>query len=445
MSPSDTLAAGLSTGLLAGPWAKVAMRRRTLAVLGRRRAPKWLIDLIDEVLAAYPTAPRDRPRELARYLQATDAWAVATKAWRGPHIRHLEPVPVSPVHRPWPVAELPTLAELAALLDLDQGELAWFADARHLSRHAPPRLGHYSWRALPQRGGAVRVVAAPKTRLKEIQRRLLRRVLDPIPVHPAAHGCVPGRGVRTALQPHSGARVVVRLDLRSFFPSVAAGRVWGVLRTAGLTEPVAHAITGLTTTVVPHAFWSSVARPPGEDPGRHRRLGALLAVPHLPQGAPTSPALANLIAFNLDRRLAALADRWEATYTRYVDDLTFSGDLGLGRKFLDAVGAIVIDEGFTVNDRKTVLLGSSGQQRALGCVVNDHPAVARTERDALRATLHNCAVRGWESQARGRTAEQFRAYLTGRISWVASLDRHQGDRLRAIADHITWPTTELAT
>lgn len=334
------------------------------------------------------------------------------------------PHPTAIARRPWPVTELPDLAALARLLDVDQGELAWFADLRGWERRCAAPLRHYTWARIRKRAGD-RLVAAPKPRLKEIQRRLLRHVLLPVPVHEAAHGCVRTRSVRTALEPHAGSTVVIRVDIEAFFASIRAARVWGVLRHAGLPEQVAHTVTGLLTTVAPLAVTS--------DPR--------LAVAHLPQGAPSSPQLANLVGYSLDRRLAGLAARHGGSYTRYVDDLTFSGGpslRGARSRFLGLVDVIVRDEGFAVNERKTVILGDAGRQQVLGAVLNAHPAVSRRERDVLRAVLHNCAVHGWAGQARGRTRDQFRDHLLGRIAWVGSLHPAHGRRLAALAERIDW-------
>jgi len=422
---ASAAADAVATALLAGPWTPSAMRRSARTALGLRGASRWVHQLVDEVAAAYRDAPVDRPRELAAFVLRTDAWQRRCRVRPLPEARVWLPAPTAMGRAPWPVTPLPDLAALARLLDLDLGELAWFADTRGWTRRGPSPLQHYGWREIRRRGGATRLVAAPKPRLKEIQRRLLRHALAPIPLHPAAHGAVVAHSVRTAVDPHAGAPIVMRLDLSAFYPSIPAGRVWGLLRHAGFPEAVAYAITGLVTTVAPIGLSS--------DPR--------LRTPHLPQGAPTSPQLANAIAYSLDRRLTGLASRFGATYTRYVDDLVFSGDgrLRAARaRFVDAVSTIVADEGFAVNERKTVALGSAGQQRVLGAVVNAHPAVPRDERDALRATLHNCVVHGWESQARGRSLDEFRAHLLGRIAWVGSLHPAHGHRLRTIADRIDW-------
>lgn len=456
-----TLAGGLAIAMLAGPWEPVALRRRLRAALVVLRLPIWASALATRTLEAYRDAPADRPRELAAFLQQQPSWNSAGR--RRARIRHwnsgsstggvrpaflahpsdavLSPAPASSGARldPAVLAPLPDLAALARLLDLDAGELAWFADVRAITPDAGEPLRHYRCAVRARRGGGARVLEAPKPRLKEIQRRLLRRVLDRVPVHPAAHGSVAGRGVRTALLPHAGRPVVLRADLETFFAAIVPGRVFGVLRTAGLPEAVAHAVTGLTTTTLPRAVWRTVPRP--TDPAlleAHHRLGRRLAAPHLPQGAPTSPALANLVAFGLDRRLAGLATSFGGRYTRYVDDLLITGErlpVGVLRR---AMADIVTEEGFALAEHKSAVLRSSDRQRVLGAVINQRPTVSRPEYDALRAVLHNCRVRGWRSQVRDGDPDRFRARITGTVSWVAGLDPIRGARLRAALDAVDW-------
>jgi hypothetical protein len=239
--------------------------------------------------------------------------------------------------------------------------------------------------------------------------------------------------VRTALDPHAGTAMIVRVDLAAFFASVPAGRIFELLRTAGYPEAVAHTVTGLVTTVVPRSLVRAVRGVP-DAPATD-----LLTRPHLPQGAPTSPAAANAVAFTLDRRLAGLAERFGARYTRYVDDLVFSGGRSLAGsrgRLVERVTEIVRDEGFRVNHRKTVALGSAGRQALLGAVVNARPTLPRAERDALRAVLHNCAVWGWRTQQ--RDVPDLRSYLLGRVAWASGLDPVFGAQARAAFDRIDW-------
>ena len=472
-------AAGLATALLAGPWERAELRRNCAQALGRRRPPAWVGNLVDQLLDRVDVAPSDAPRALAELLPTLPAWTAGRTSRTRVPIVAWRPVPTTMGERRWPVRELDDVSELARLLDVTLAELAWFADVRSLERSVPSALRHYRVEVRRKPGGSVRLLEAPKPRLREIQRRLLRHLVAPVPVHPAAHGCVPGRSVRTALEPHAGHGTVVRCDLAGFFASIAAGRIWGVLRMAGLPEAVAHTVTGLTTTTLSAEVWRGIGRPDRADAAElaaaeagghpdaaakaaaggstaaaakaaaggataadaaagHRMLGRQLATPHLPQGAPTSPGLANLVAFNLDRRLTGLAAALDLTYTRYVDDLIFSGPSVRAAKLFAAVDRIVVDEGFTVARHKNVVLSPSTRQQLLGGVVNVKTSVPRRDLDRLRAILHNCAVHGWQSQARGADREQFRHRLEGRVAWVNALDRRRGEQLRTMLAAVDW-------
>jgi hypothetical protein len=278
-------------------------------------------------------------------------------------------------------------------------------------------------------------VEAPKWQLREIQRRILREVLDHMPAHEAAHGFRPGRSPLTFAQIHSGQMCVVRLDLESFFSSVGVGRVWGIFRMAGYAESVATVLTALVTTKTPAAQRREFLH--SDDPAE-RRTGFWLGVPHLPQGAPTSPALANLVAYRLDSRLSGIAARFGARYARYADDLAFSGMPAAAASALhERVAAIVADEGFRVNAAKSLVRTSGSRQTMTGLVVNAHPNIARPDFDRLKAVLHNCVVHGPASQNRAGHSD-WRAHLLGRISWVEQVNPAKGARLRRTFDRIEW-------
>ena len=207
----------------------------------------------------------------------------------------------------------------------------------------------------------------------------------------------------------------------------------------GYPEAVAHALTSLTTNVVAARAWAALPRPRegARAIAAHHWLGRRLATPHLPQGAPTSPALANLAVFKLDRRLAGLAASLSAVYTRYADDLTFSGShtlLGHARSWISMIAR---DEGFVTNDAKTAVMTRAGRQRVCGIVVNDHPNVARGEYDMLKAILNNAARNGPAAENRAHIAD-FRAHLLGRITWIESLNPARGAKLRRRFENIVW-------
>ncbi len=448
MSPTSaeaTVATGLTRAFLAGDWDPPAMARRGRKCLGDRR--RWLFDLAAAARAAWPEPPRDAPRALAAFLAAcpplTETFSRDLRRGRPlPHVIEWFPTEPAMGHAPWPVPPLATLHDLAEFLGLDAGGLAWFADVREWERTAADeRLRHYRYRWSAKAAGGVRLIEEPKPILKFFQRRLLRDVLDHIPPHAAAHGFRRGHSVLTNARIHAGQATVVRFDLDAFFPSVAAGRVFGLFRTAGYPEAVAHSLTALVTNAVPRAVWRAAPRPQDPDRlGAHHRLGRRLAMPHLPQGAPTSPALANMVAFGLDRRLSGLADAMGVHYSRYTDDLTFSGRHHLWRQTADLgrlVATIVAEEGFRLNDDKTSRRAAGERQLVTGLVVNARPNVRRSEYDALKATVHNAVRTGGPAQDRGDHGD-FRAHLAGRIAWLEHVHPARGARVRAEFERIGW-------
>jgi retron-type reverse transcriptase len=409
------------------------MYERGTTVIRARR--KWLQVVVRDVLEAYPRPPHDRPRELAEFIEQTGP--MRRRRARG---RRIPPAPIQMADRVRPsVPPIDNETELAHRLGIDVHALTWFADVKGLQRRARPGpLHHYRYLWRPGRNGRARLLEAPKPRLREIQRTLLDQVLGPIAVHPAAHGFVPGRSAVTAAQAHLNARIVISMDLSSFFSNLTADRVYAVFRAAGYPQPVAFQLTGLCTTRTPI---SVLRQMPLAENGF--RLRTLLRQAHLPQGAPTSPALANLIVAGLDRRLAGYALACDLVYTRYADDLTFSLPSRSARRIdpsriVDAVTDIVRDERLSVAPDKTRVRRDHQRQVVTGIVVNQHPNLPRDEFDRLKALLHNAVQHGPESQNRSGEAD-FRSHLLGRIAWVEQLNPARAHRLRASFDRISWP------
>jgi RNA-directed DNA polymerase len=430
------LASAVADAMLGGRWNRPALLSRCGELLGRR--PRWLYPVVASVLFSYPKAPRDAPRELAAFIASLDRFAESLHSRRSHHRSRYSgrsrarvvgdrPVrPTSVVRMRWDTPALSDLAGLAAFLGLSDGQLDWYADRRSFNRRAvSDRLRHYRYAWV---GG--RLIEAPKPRLRAVQRRLLGEVLGRIPVHDSVHGFVSGRGVHTFAAPHAGAPVVIRIDLVSFFASVTAARVYGMLRAAGFPEPVAHALAALCTTRTPPGVLSAAP----SLPHRSYRL-ALLRGAHLPQGAPTSPALANLCGHRLDRRLTGLASAFDARYTRYADDLAFSGDLSPSRVagLVRHVDAIATAEGFRVHPAKLRVRGQSDRQLLAGLVVNARPAVPRDEYDRLRAILHDAARNGLAAANRSGHPD-FAGYLAGRVAWVGHGHPTRAARLAALLE-----------
>jgi len=223
-----------------------------------------------------------------------------------------------------------------------------------------------------------RWIEAPDAELKAAQRWLLDNRLYQLAPTGFAHGFVPGRSILTNASHHVGRRWVVTADIRNFFPSITAARVHDCLAELDLDEAERRTVTQLVT-----------------------RRG------RLPQGAPTSPHLANLVARSLDLRLAGLAESHGWTFTRYADDLTFSAgsadspgsdrELLPPRELLRVIERIVADEHFRLAADKTHVMSHHQRQTVTGLVVNQQVSLPKPRRRILRAMLHRLETSGPEA------------------------------------------------
>ncbi|EPR76153.1 Retron-type RNA-directed DNA polymerase [Leifsonia rubra CMS 76R] len=440
-SPSAISHALVYAFLASEVWAATELIDAGARVLGAHR--RWSRAIVADVVAAYHRPPTDSSRELAAFIGNSpafvDAIAKARQQRRPIRIHHLVVAPSQARDVGGLVPRINTVAELAELLGLTIGQLDWYADTKNWNRRAPVGpLQHYryEWRTRP--GRTPRLLEVPEERIRRVQRLLLDAVIALIPVNDAAHGFIANRSAVTGAALHTGREIVVSLDLTTFFTRVTASRIYGVFRQSGFPETVAHILTGLCTNSVPPRVIA--AMPPGGDADERFALRHALAANHLPQGAPSSPMLANLAIRRLDSRLTGWAHSVGATYTRYADDLAFSGDRDLARRpdaFIRGVQRIVREEGQTINPRKTRVRRSGVRQTVTGIVVNDHTNISRHDYDLLKATLHNCATLGVERQNRGGHND-FRAHLLGRIAWVETLNPLRGEALRQKFALIRW-------
>ena len=279
--------------------------------------------------------------------------------------------------------ELPMLDKpdhLAKALDISIKDLRWLAYHREAATGI-----HYRRFTIPKRTGGERSIWAPLPKLKESQRWVLRNILEHLPVHGDAHGFLSGRSIFTNAAVHTNSKIVLRVDLKDFFPTVTFPRVKGIFRKAGYREQIST-LLALICTESPRDIVKY------QDKTYYVALGPRC----LPQGAPTSPALSNTVCMHLDRRLAGLAKKLGWRYTRYADDLTFSlpethkdqPKLGL---LLGSIGRIVKDEGFEVHGKKTWVARKGSKQSVTGLIVNEDlkPRVPRKLRRQIRAAIHN--------------------------------------------------------
>lgn len=327
----------------------------------------------------------------------------------------------------WPVPQAQNEGELQDMLSLRSPVALDWLIKPHISRAT--KVDHYERHAIDKRDGQTRLIEQPKPLMKRVQRTIAQHVLPAIPLHPSVHGFVAGKSIFSAAATHCGKRLVLCMDLAGFFGSIDRGRTSALFRQCGYPIDVAFKL-GCICTAPAVASQNAIDR-------------ASLHVSRLPQGGPSSPGIANAVAYRFDQRMAGLAHSVGAAYTRYADDLILSG----GQKFTSAasrviplVGAIAMEEGFAVNHHKTRRMFSGHRQTVLGLTVNESPAASRYAFEELKAQLYNCARFGPEAQNHEKIAN-FREHLRGRIAFVGAGRQRRQEKLLGLFDRIPWNCT----
>ena len=328
---------------------------------------------------------------------------------------------------------LDTPESIANWLEIPIGQLAWLVH-RFEQNGRPDEVhkSHYHYHWMKKRSGGFRLIESPKSLLKQVQYQILDQILDIVPAHNAAHGFVRGRSILTNAEPHVGQRVLVKLDLENFYASISFNRVVAIFRALGYCRETGIWLARLTTSALPRMT-------PFPNGGNYHSLQPYQRR-HLPQGAPTSPALANLSAYSLDVRLEGMASAFDVTYTRYADDLTFSGSERLlaGLKtFIPLVTKVIRHEQFVLNLAKRKVIRNNQRQQVTGVVVNEKTNVSRKSFDQLKATLHNCIQKGAAGQNH-HDHPDFSAHLRGRIAHVKQLNKNKGKKLEQMFQQIHW-------
>jgi RNA-directed DNA polymerase len=220
----------------------------------------------------------------------------------------------------------------------------------------------YKTYEVSKKSGGKRVIAQPNRDLKAVQAWILRNILDKLSTSLHSKGFDRGTSILENALPHQSANYVLTLDLEDFFPSITAKKVYGIFSSVGYSKKISAVLTNL-------CVFKGV----------------------LPQGAPTSPKLANLVCANLDARIHGYAGPKGIVYTRYADDITLSTQsVKKIQKVKDFIGTIISDEGFKINRSKTKLCGTKKQKRITGLIVSqNNVGIGREKYRKIRAKIHH--------------------------------------------------------
>jgi len=282
---------------------------------------------------------------------------------------------------------------------------------------------NYQTFTIKKSSGKNRTIQAPNLKLKAVQRKILDTVLQHVPLNMHAEGFRKNRSIFTNAVHHVNNRVLVKLDIQDFFPTISHKRVKGMYLQLGYPQQVATLLSTLAT---------------------HQGT--------LPTGAPTSPAIANIISRKLDKRFVNLGRKIGFSYSRYADDMTVSGNDERIVKMIPFFKEIIEDEGFAVNEQKIRIMRNGRRQTVTGVVVNQKPNVAREEIKKLRAVLHNCKHGNlieqseiWAKKEKSMSfphaysVTDFNRSLQAKIHFLKMINRPAGEKLLAEYHSIAWP------
>jgi RNA-directed DNA polymerase len=312
--------------------------------------------------------------------------------------------------------QLDTFLDIAAILSLEPQQLQWLVYERGDSQ-----VDHYIRFTIPKRSGGTRLISRPRPYLQQAQEWIQNTLLVNQELHPAAMAFRRGVSIVDNARLHTNSRIVVRVDLKDFFPTITFARVRGLFESFGYNPGVAT-VLALLCTDSPRVLLKLDDRnhvvPVGERA--------------LPQGACTSPALANLVTRSLDRRVHGYATKSGWVYSRYADDLVFSTqqEAGSAHRLIRGINSVIRDEGFVVNEKKTQVMRAPNRQIVTGLLINKDIGLTRKDLRRIRAFLHRCSSKGLEvvSAELGKDAE---AVARGHLAYVRMISEETFNKLVA--------------
>ncbi len=255
---------------------------------------------------------------------------------------------------------------------------------------------------ISKKSGGKRTINVPNTSLDLCQRFIKEKILDNIKIHPSAHGFVNNKSIITNAKIHLNNEMILNIDLKNFFPSISRKKVYYIFnKMCGYDNNLSHCLTNL-----------------------------VMYNNGLPQGACTSPIISNIVSFKLDLRLKKLSEKLNLHYSRYADDITFSGEKSvINDRLLSIVKKIIYECGYTINDKKTRFESSYGRQEVTGLIVNNGKvAIPKRYLKKIRQDLYYIKKFGIEEHKKRNNIYNsfYQEHIKGQIMFVYSVDRHKG-------------------
>lgn len=300
----------------------------------------------------------------------------------------------------------------------------------------------YKYFKLKKSKGGYREIMSPMEDLKWMQRWILLNILKDTYLTDAAKGFRPKISIADNAKPHQNKKVILKVDLLKFYDTITEKRVFGLFKHMGYIPNLAVDLAKLTTAKHRKAYWEDMNA--DEKVLLNELYTNKPAI--LPQGAPTSPMIANLIANRMDKRFLGLSKKYNFKYTRYADDLTFSADDNKDIPPIEAIKAIIEKEGFYMNPKKIVYMKRGMKQFVTGLTVTNGVHVPKKLRKEIFMHLHFTKrfgpithVQNWSRKRNLPNPKvAFQDWLSGSIAFIYSIEPETGKKMLDIFNKIDW-------
>ncbi|MDQ8011388.1 MAG: reverse transcriptase domain-containing protein [Flavobacterium nitrogenifigens] len=327
--------------------------------------------------------------------------------------------------------ELPVIFStyhLSIILDIPFDELSYMIENPHF---------FYKYYQIKKRNGkGFRQIVSPFNTLRIIQQYINQEILSKIPVSEKANGFVKGKSILDNALPHKNKKAILNIDLLKFFDSISEHRVYGVFESLGYAKNLSVDLAKLVTVGLPQEYLETFTQ---KELKAYREIVPTYSRV-LPQGAPTSPTISNLILRRLDKRLSKLSETLKVDYSRYADDITFSGELDNLPK-IRLLRHIIREEGFNINWKKVGIYRKGRKQVVTGLTVSNDVHIHRNFKKDVKKHIYGCINFGVENHLKFMQIEDkhlYKEWLLGKIYFINSIEPETAKKIMIEFNKITW-------
>jgi len=297
------------------------------------------------------------------------------------------------------------------------------------------RDNNYEYYLIKKKKGGYRRIIAPHSNIKELQRWIKINIIDKIELNPNATGFIKEKSILNNAKTHENRNVILNLDLSNFFETINERRVYGMFKMLGYAPNLSVELAKICTTSISDYKLEQLSEMEQEyfQDLYFRRESFLV------QGAPTSPGISNVICKKLDNRLSRLANKHGANYSRYADDITFSGnDNNLPN--LNIIKKIIVAEGFNINWGKVGKYKTGQKQMVTGLLIDNKVRIPKKFKKEIYRHLHFCKKYGASSHFNRISPDKGyrKEWMLGKILFVHSIEPDEAKKMMKLVEQINW-------